>query len=186
MARIAVEYPLTDVKQELRELGYEAEMLEEKTDSPEYDCVVVRAMDDLVDIHMNVPIIEARGRSVSDIAEEVKVRLQRTGEMRDPESESEGMSGKPLMSGMAVGAVVGVTAGILLAPKSGKELRQNVNEKATQTKEQTTNLATKVREQSSVAKENVAKIRNRAKTNARNELTGIPEGVQERPIPVKQ
>jgi len=39
-------------------------------------------------------------------------------------------SGKKLITGLAAGAIVGTVAGLLLAPKSGKENRKMVGEKA--------------------------------------------------------
>lgn len=156
MARIAVEQPFIDVKEELRSLGFEAEMLQQKTDAPDYDCVVVRGIEDLTDIRMNVPMIEAKGRTVSEIVEDVISRLQRTGEIKDMTSSRK--SGSQWMNGMLVGTVVGAAAGFLLAPKSGKDLRHEMNEKALQTKEQTTNIANKVKEKSSEAKANVTRF----------------------------
>ena len=39
-------------------------------------------------------------------------------------------SGKKLITGLVAGAIVGTAAGLLLAPKSGKENRKMVGEKA--------------------------------------------------------
>ena len=39
-------------------------------------------------------------------------------------------NGKKLMTGMVAGAIVGTVAGILMAPKSGKENRKMVGDKA--------------------------------------------------------
>ena len=39
-------------------------------------------------------------------------------------------SGKKLITGLVAGAIVGTVAGLLLAPKSGKENRKMVGEKA--------------------------------------------------------
>ncbi len=40
------------------------------------------------------------------------------------------MKGNKLVTGLVAGALVGVAAGILLAPKTGKETRKMVGEKA--------------------------------------------------------
>lgn len=135
MVKIAVEQPFTSVKDALEKKGYKVDMLEEKTDSVSYDCVVVRDKEDLADFHMNVPLVEAKGRTLYDIVEEVEERLVRSGKITAPaDQEKGGMS--PFLKGAATGAVIGAAAGLLLTPKSGKELQGTVMEKATGTLEQ--------------------------------------------------
>ncbi len=143
MVRVAVEQPFEDVKKQLNKKGYQAEMLERKVDAPEFDAVVVRDLEDLTDIHMNVPLISARGRSVKEIVTEVEERLQRAGTI---DKKSGGISGKQLVNGIAVGSIVGATIGFMLAPASGKKTRDNLNQKLQQTKQQTMNLTDKVKD----------------------------------------
>ncbi|SFE59537.1 YkuS family protein [Alteribacillus iranensis] len=204
MARIAIEQPFTDVRDELSRIGFEAEMLLNKTDAPDYDCVVVRGIEDLTDMRMNTPLVEAKGRTVHDIIEEVKDKLERTGEIREAppsgkvskiakfassgSSKTGESSGKSMVSGMLVGTALGVVTGFLLAPKSGKELRQQMNEKAGQTKEQATVMTNKVRERSAATTSNVMNMTNKAKETVKNRpsLTGRTRGVQEEPSVIKE
>ncbi|SDJ82176.1 YkuS family protein [Sediminibacillus albus] len=143
MIKIAVEQPFEDVKNQLNKKGYQAEMLERKVDAPDYQVVVVRDLEDLTDIHMNVPIVSARGRSVKEIVAEVEERLQRVGVI---DQTSGGGSGKQFVNGLALGSIVGATIGFMLAPSSGKQTRDNLNQKIKQTKEQTMNMTNKVKE----------------------------------------
>ncbi|WP_245830949.1 YkuS family protein [Sediminibacillus massiliensis] len=144
MVRIAVEEPFKDVKQKLINKGYEAEMLQRKVDAVDFDCCVVRDKEDLADLHMNVPLVEAKGRSVKKIVTDVETRLLRTGAI--DKKASSNFTAKGLFSGIAVGSIVGATAGLLLAPKNGKDLRDDLNGKMNQAKEQTNNLTGKVKE----------------------------------------
>ncbi|TWT06184.1 YkuS family protein [Planomicrobium sp. CPCC 101079] len=135
MVKIAVEQPFTSVKDALEKKGYKVDMLDQKADSVSYDCVVVRDKEDLADFHMNVPLVEAKGRTLYDIVEEVEERLVRSGKITAPaDQEKGGMS--PFLKGAATGAVIGAAAGLLLTPKSGKEMQGTVMEKATGTIEQ--------------------------------------------------
>ncbi|RNF39694.1 YkuS family protein [Planococcus salinus] len=136
MVRIAVEEPFTSVHQALIKRGYKAEMLDDKTNSMNYDCVVVRDKEDLADFHMNVPLVEAKGRTLQEIIEEVEERLVRSGKIAAPKSQSDsGKSGGGFIAGVATGAIVGAAAGLLLTPKSGKEMQGTVKEKITEMKE---------------------------------------------------
>ena len=137
MVKIAVEEPFTSVQQALVKKGYKAEMLEDKTYAMDYDCVVVRDKEDLVDFHMNVPLVEAKGRTLFEIIEEVEERLVRSGKiMPPPPMESEEKSGGGgFIAGAATGVLLGAAAGLMLAPKSGKELQQTVKDKAAEMKE---------------------------------------------------
>lgn len=135
MVKIAVEQPFTSVKDALEKKGYKVDMLDQKSDSVSYDCVVVRDKEDLADFHMNVPLVEAKGRTLYDIVEEVEERLIRSGKISAPAGQEKGgMS--PFLKGAATGAVIGAAAGLLLTPKSGKEMQGTVMEKATGTLEQ--------------------------------------------------
>ncbi|PSL36402.1 gas vesicle protein [Planomicrobium soli] len=158
MVKIAVEQPFTSVKDALETRGYKVDMLEDKTDSVSYDCVVVRDKEDLADFHMNVPLVEAKGRTLFDIVEEVEERLIRSGKISEPAGlEKGGIS--PFLKGAATGAVIGAAAGLLLTPKSGKEMQGTVKEKATDTfgqvKEKTSDLTTKVKDKAGPVTEKV-------------------------------
>jgi gas vesicle protein len=134
MVKIAVEEPFTSVKEALQKRGYEAEMLDDKTESMDYDCVVVRDKEDLADFHMNVPLVEAKGRTLEEIVDEVEERLVRIGKIPAPPS-SGGITGGAFLKGAATGAIVGAAAGLLLTPKSGKEMQAVVKEKTSGTKD---------------------------------------------------
>ncbi|GAS80787.1 MULTISPECIES: YtxH domain-containing protein [Paenibacillus] len=58
-------------------------------------------------------------------------------------------SNKSLLWGALIGSVVGSVTALLLAPKSGRELRQDITEGARQVSEKGQELAGKVGEQSS-------------------------------------
>ncbi|WP_152394428.1 YtxH domain-containing protein [Paenibacillus guangzhouensis] len=70
---------------------------------------------------------------------------------------------KSFLLGALVGSVVGSVAALLLAPKSGRELRQDIKEGAHQVTEKTTNVIKQVGEQTSswveAAKDKVNNIR---------------------------
>lgn len=138
MVKIAVEEPFTSVQQALVKKGYKAEMLEDKTDATSYDCVVVRDKEDFADFHMNAPLVEAKGRTLFEIVEEVEERLVRSGKIMPPSpitSDNKSGGGGGFIAGAATGALIGAAAGLMLAPKSGKELQQTVKDKAAEMKE---------------------------------------------------
>lgn len=174
MVKIAVEEPFVSVKNALEKKGYTAEMLEKKTDSVDYDCVVVRDQEDLTDFHMNVPLVEAKGRTLAEIVEEVEERLVRSGKIQAPASTDDGKSGNPFLKGVATGAIVGAAAGLLLTPKSGKEMQavvkektsgstQKVSETAAKTKEKLTGTLDQVKEKAGQAKEKATDVTDKTK-----------------------
>lgn len=134
MVKIAVEHPFTSVQKALEKKGYQAEMLNDKYDAVDYDCIVVRNQADLADFHMNVSLVEATGRTLFEIIEEVEERLVRANKISAPAKEQEkkksGTSGGAFIAGAATGAVIGAAAGLLWTPKSGKEVQKVVKEKA--------------------------------------------------------
>lgn len=134
MVKIAVEHPFTSVQKALVKKGYNAEMLEDKYEAMDYDCVVVRNKEDLADFRMNVPLVEATGRTLFEIVEEVEERLVRSNKISEPVSptgkKKSGMSGGAFIAGAATGALVGAAASLMLTPKSGKEMQEVVKEKA--------------------------------------------------------
>lgn len=156
MVKVAVEEPLTDVRQELNNRGYNAEILDRKVDAIEYDCVVVRDKEDMADMHMNVQLVEAKGRSVNEIVEKVEDHLKRAGKIDEaPESKEakkKKLSAKSFLAGMATGATVGATVGAMIAPSEGKTTRENLTNTVTQTKTKTTNMVNKVKETTDKAK----------------------------------
>ena len=74
-------------------------------------------------------------------------------------------------TGFLVGAFIGLTIGILYAPSSGKETRQQLKEKAEEVKEKTEDIIEKARDQAeeiiNKAKESAAKIKKKEE--------GLPE-----------
>ncbi|CEG21593.1 hypothetical protein BN1080_00506 [Planococcus massiliensis] len=149
MVKIAVEEPFVSVKNALEQKGYKAEMLTDKTDSMDYDCVVVRDQEDLADFHMNVPLVDARGRTLHEIVEEVEERLVRAGKIDKPLSQTEGKGGlgsSAFIKGAATGAIIGAAAGLLLTPKSGKEMQAVVKDKTAGSSQKLSDTAGKTKE----------------------------------------
>lgn len=149
MVKIAVEEPFVSVKNALEQKGYKAEMLTDKTDSMDYDCVVVRDQEDLADFHMNVPLVDARGRTLQEIVEEVEERLVRTGKIDQPLSQTGGKGGvgsSAFIKGAATGAIIGAAAGLLLTPKSGKEMQAVVKDKTSGSSQKLSDTAGKTKE----------------------------------------
>lgn len=150
MIKVAVEEPFVSVKEALEKKGYFAEMLKDKTDAMDYDCVVVRDLEDLADFHMNVSLVEAKGRTLYEIVEEVEERLVRGGIIPELESADEGShKGGGFLKGAVTGAIVGAAAGLLLTPKSGKEMQETLKEKTAESKE-------KLKEKTSGSKEKLS------------------------------
>ncbi|MDN7245104.1 YkuS family protein [Planococcus shenhongbingii] len=162
MVKIAVEEPFTSVKDALEKRGYEAEMLDDKTESMDYDCVVVRDKEDLADFHMNVPLVEAKGRTLEEIVEEVEERLVRSGKIPAP-APSGGITSSSFIKGAATGAIVGAAAGLLLTPKSGKEMQAVVKEKTSGTKEKLGGVTEKAKGTLGQVKEKTSGVTEKAK-----------------------
>lgn len=127
MVKVAVEHPFTDVRRALEKRGFQADMIDQKTDAVSYDVVIVRDHEDFADFRMSGSLIEARGRTVNDIVEEVEERLQRAGKIEGEAPKT--TSGSSFVAGLAAGAAAGAAAALLLTPKSGKEMQSIVKEK---------------------------------------------------------
>ncbi|AIE61059.1 YtxH domain-containing protein [Bacillus methanolicus] len=89
----------------------------------------------------------------------------------------EGNSGsKEFMIGAMIGGVIGAAVALLFAPKSGKELRNNLNEQAIVLKEKTgkfrESVMTKGNSLASAAKEKTVQLREQAKIKG-NELASV-------------
>ncbi|MGB6407542.1 MAG: YkuS family protein [Planococcus donghaensis] len=174
MAKVAVEHPFTSVREALEKKGYQADMLEDKADSTDYDVIVVRDQEDLADYHMSVSLVEAKGRTLYEIVEEVEERLVRGGKIQDPQSSEtdrkESGGGGGFLAGAATGALIGAAAGLLLAPKSGKELQEIVKEKAVTLKEENAEgsggAIDQVKERANQLKEKTNDIKETAKGKA--------------------
>ncbi|WP_421385025.1 YkuS family protein [Bacillus salacetis] len=76
MAKIAVEEPLTDIKQALEEKGHTVEIFRDEENLPSCDCCVTRGSEDLADNDINVPVVDVTGRSVNDVVSKVESKLQ--------------------------------------------------------------------------------------------------------------
>ncbi|SDG71909.1 Gas vesicle protein [Planococcus glaciei] len=182
MVKIAVEEPFTSVKEALQKRGYEAEMLGDKTEAMDYDCVVVRDKEDLTDFHMNVPLVEAKGRTLEEIVDEVEERLVRIGKIPAPPS-SGGITGSSFLKGAATGAIVGAAAGLLLTPKSGKEMQAVVKEKTSDTKEKLGGVTEKAKGTVGQVKEKTSGVTEKAKGTlgqAKEKTSGVTSTVKEK------
>ncbi|MBT2569871.1 YkuS family protein [Planococcus sp. ISL-110] len=175
MVKIAVEHPFTSVREALEKKGYQTDMLDDKADSTDYDVIVVRDQEDLADYHMSVSLVEAKGRTLYEIVEEVEERLVRGGKIQAPQpteterKESGGGAGG-FLAGAATGAVIGAAAGLLFAPKSGKELQEIVKEKAASAKEhddeESGGAMDQVKEKANQLKDKTSDITEKAKEKA--------------------
>ena len=73
MAKIAVEEPLTDIKQALEEKGHNVEMFKNEENLPSCDCCVARGTEDLAYNQLNdVPVVDATARTVNDVVSKVE------------------------------------------------------------------------------------------------------------------
>lgn len=177
MVKIAVEEPFTSVKEALQKRGYEAEMLDDKTESMDYDCVVVRDKEDLADFHMNVPLVEAKGRTLEEIVDEVEERLIRIGKL--PAPASGGVTGSAFLKGAATGAIVGAAAGLLLTPKSGKEMQAVVKEKTSGTKDKLGGVTEKAKGTLGQAKEKTSGVTSTVKEKVKGPVDNLKAKRQE-------
>lgn len=130
MARIAVEYPFTDIRLALLKKAYDADMVHQEADASVYDVIVVRNQNALNTSSIKGSLVETRGRSVNEVVREVEERLRRTGKIPGTaKAEKSDSSGGGFKSGILTGALVGAAAVLLTAPKSGKEFQSLVKEK---------------------------------------------------------
>lgn len=75
---------------------------------------------------------------------------------REREIEEKKTSAKRLVTGTAIGTVLGAVTGLLLAPKSGKETREDISEK---TKETTDNVKKTMKDSVDAIRESEEQIR---------------------------
>ncbi|TLS36085.1 YkuS family protein [Pseudalkalibacillus caeni] len=182
MAKVAVEEPLTDVHQQLLEKGFKAKMFRNEEKLKKVDCCVVRGKEDLLDDRnlKNTPIVEARGRSVHEIVSEVQQHIDRQQSGKDYGKKQ---AAKGLTTGLVTGTVIGATAGLLFAPKSGKEMRKDIADVSKQAKEKTTEVASTVKEKSSSMKNTVSEKTQDAKekvNKAKDKVTEAGSKVSEK------
>ncbi|WP_078430108.1 YtxH domain-containing protein [Alkalihalobacterium alkalinitrilicum] len=89
------------------------------------------------------------------------------------------MNTKDFLIGSLIGGIVGASAALLLAPKSGKELRSNINEQALLAKEKTTNLTNTAYERgnewASLAKEKSTQVVDKVKEVTKNIKTDVED-----------
>lgn len=164
MPRIAVEHPFTDIQQALQKKGYQAEMINQKTDAIRYDVIVVRNSDSYDYLSFEGSLVEVSGNSVKQIVAEVEERLQRAGKIAGEPDAAKGGSSGGFFAGLLSGAAIGSVLALLLAPKSGKELQTTVKDKLassnsesdgsgklSQVKEKATEIASQAKEKATEA-----------------------------------
>lgn len=164
MPRIAVEHPFTDIQKALQKKGYQADMVNQKTDAIRYDVIVVRNSDSYDYLSFEGSLVEVSGSSVKEIVAEVEERLQRAGKISGQPNAAKGKSGGGFFAGLLSGAAIGSTLALLMAPKSGKELQVTVKDKLAssnsssdgsgkiaQVKEKATELASQAKEKAADA-----------------------------------
>lgn len=164
MPRIAVEQPYTDIQQALKDNGYQADMLKRKEKTSRYDVLVVRNLESYDNVQFEGSIVEASGRTIYEIVEEVEERLQRAGKIKGEPDAAKSETSNRFFAGLISGAAVGSAVALLLAPKSGKELQTtlkdklassntdgNESEKLSQVKEKATDLVKQVKEKATEA-----------------------------------
>ncbi len=158
MAKVAVEQPLTDVKKVLEKRGYKAKMVTGPDKIKKFDMYVARTNQDFTDQTSKVPVVGARGRSVNQIVSEVEKRSSLVPGANTSKKET----AKQMGLGALAGSVVGYVAGTLLAPKSGKQLRNDIVDKTQQAKEKTADVKNTVNEKVNKGKEKVDQIKQKA------------------------
>ncbi|TLS35438.1 YkuS family protein [Pseudalkalibacillus caeni] len=169
MAKVAVEQPLTDVKQGLEENGFKVMLFQDEEKVQGYDCCVVRDSEDITAQGLDMPIVDARGRSVNEIVSEVEERLQRR-QGNDVKINNHSTM-KQVTTGILAGSIVGATAALLYAPKTGKGLRSDIAEKTQSAREKTMQLTNSVKEKSSTIKDSFSNKTKQAK-NKVSEMKG--------------
>ncbi|TWT14302.1 YkuS family protein [Planomicrobium sp. CPCC 101079] len=160
MPRIAVEHPFTDIQQALKESGYQADMLEQKSKAARYDVLVVRSLESYDGVQFKGSLVETSGRTIYEIVEEVKERLQRAGKINGEPAPAKRKPNGRYFTGLLSGAAIGSAVALLLTPKSGKELQVTLKEKLasgnadgtesgtwSQVKEKATDLVSAAKEQ---------------------------------------
>lgn len=104
--------------------------------------------------------------------------------------EGSNMNGKDFVIGALLGGIIGACAALLLAPKSGRELRGDLNEgyhtvaKKTQdiaknVGEQTGSIVSKVKEVASTVKEDLSKLRTSDNLNHEESMVEDKNAVME-------
>ncbi|WP_110111734.1 YkuS family protein [Bacillus sp. CGMCC 1.16541] len=80
MAKIGVEYGLTDVQEALQQMGHEVVQLRQESDAQGCDCCVVTGQDsNVMGISNSVTqgsVIKASGLSADDVCQQVQSRFQ--------------------------------------------------------------------------------------------------------------
>jgi gas vesicle protein len=96
-------------------------------------------------------------------------------------SDNQGMSGKSFLAGAVVGGVLGALTALLLAPKSGQELRQDLGDQYKDVSLKTESLARGIADTTSewanIAKETVGNVADEVKAwrNGRKEVAVAAE-----------
>jgi gas vesicle protein len=94
---------------------------------------------------------------------------------------NENINSKDFIIGSLIGAFLGATTALLLAPKSGKELRGDIGQQANVVKEKTANISSVVSEQSSQLMNKVKDLRPSVKeeVDPLNEVKDIESAIDE-------
>lgn len=193
MIKIAVEQPFTDVRQTLKNKGYQADMIHETTNPGAYDVLVVRHQDVFRNFRITGSLVETRGRTVNEIVEEVEQRLQRTEKVPYPmDTRKKTGSCGSFSIGILTGSLIGLGAALLLAPQSGKDMQDNLkeslpsgnndknaSEKLSQVKEKANDLTGQLQEKAETAKnqvkEKISSVKEQKDTDTENETASSEE-----------
>lgn len=92
----------------------------------------------------------------------------------DKNNQNSTIDTKDFLIGSLIGGIVGATTALLLAPKSGKELRTDLNDQAGQLKDKSSEVATMAREKSS----NLAQTVSTQTTQAANKVKELSNNVK--------
>ncbi|WLD92399.1 YtxH domain-containing protein [Alkalihalobacillus sp. AL-G] len=87
--------------------------------------------------------------------------------------ESSSIDTKDFLIGSLIGGIVGAATALLLAPKSGKELRTDLNEQAIVIKDKSNEVATLAKEKSSTLAQNVNDQTNQAASRVKDFSTNV-------------
>ncbi len=96
---------------------------------------------------------------------------------KNVQNQSSSIDTKDFLIGSLIGGIVGATTALLLAPKSGKELRTDLNDQATQLKDKSTEVATMARDKSSTLAQNVSNQTSQAANKVREFSTSARDNI---------